>query len=80
MRIKKSNKMDIIEQGKQKGLITISEDGSRITYVHQNKTWNFNNPEEKVQAETFLKLVLLYNYPQEQIKQFETVTMGSSQN
>ncbi|MBO4507636.1 MAG: hypothetical protein J5747_03255 [Spirochaetaceae bacterium] len=49
--------MDIIEQGKQKGLITISEDGSRITYVHQNKTRNFNNPEEKVQAETFLNKV-----------------------
>lgn len=70
--------MNLIEQGKQKGLITISEDGSRITYLYQNKTRNFNNPEEKVQAETFLKLVLLYNYPQEQIKQFETVTMGSS--
>ena len=43
--------MDLLEQGKQKGLITISEDGSRITYTYQNKTRNFNNPEEKVQAE-----------------------------
>lgn len=71
--------MNLIEQGIQKGLISISEDKSRITYLNQNKTRNYNNPEEKVQAETFLKLVLLYNYPANQIKQFETVTMGSSQ-
>ena len=71
--------MNIVEQGIQKGLISISEDKSRITYLNQNKTRNYNNPEEKVQAETFLKLVLLYNYPANQIKQFETVTMGSSQ-
>ena len=71
--------MNLIEQGIKKGLISISEDKSRITYLNQNKTRNYNNPEEKVQAETFLKLVLLYNYPANQIKQFETVTMGSSQ-
>ena len=71
--------MNLIDQGIQKGLISISEDKSRITYLNQNKTRNYNNPEEKVQAETFLKLVLLYNYPANQIKQFETVTMGSSQ-
>ena len=71
--------MNLVEQGIQKGLISISEDKSRITYLNQNKTRNYNNPEEKVQAETFLKLVLLYNYPANQIKQFETVTMGSSQ-
>ena len=71
--------MDLIEQGIQKGLISFSEDKSRITYLNQNKSRNYNNPEEKVQAETFLKLVLLYNYPANQIRQFETVTMGSSQ-
>lgn len=71
--------MNLVEQGIQKGLISISEDKNRITYLNQNKTRNYNNPEEKVQAETFLKLVLLYNYPANQIKQFETVTMGSSQ-
>ena len=71
--------MNLIEQGIQNGLISFSEDKSRITYLNQNKSRNFNNPEEKVQAETFLKLVLLYNYPPSQIKQFEIVTMGSSQ-
>lgn len=71
--------MDLIEQGIKKGLISISEDKSRITYTYQNKSRNYNNPEEKVQAETFLKLILLYNYPEKHIKQFEPVTMGSSQ-
>ncbi|OQY36034.1 MAG: N-6 DNA methylase, partial [Anaerolineaceae bacterium 4572_5.2] len=33
---------------------------------------------EKVQAETFIKLVLLYNYRVERIKQFTNVTMGAS--
>lgn len=68
--------MNIIEQGKKKGLITISEDGTRITYVHQNKTRNYNNPEEKVQAETFLELVYTYGYNPKHIKMFVSVTMG----
>ena len=55
--------MDLIEQGKQKGLIFISEDKSRITYLNQNKSRNYNNPEEKVQAETLLRLILDYKYP-----------------
>ena len=36
------------------------------------------DPEEKIQAITFVKLILEYNYPQEQIKQFQPVQMGSS--
>lgn len=49
---------------------------SRITYVFQKKERNYNNPEEKVQAETFLRLILDYNYPVNRIKQFVPVTMG----
>ena len=62
--------------GIEKGLISFNEDKSRITYLFQNKERNYNNPEEKVQAETFLKLVLDYNYPESRIKQFVPVTMG----
>ena len=68
--------MNLIEQGIQKGLISISEDKSRITYLNQNKTRNYNNPEEKVQAETFLQLVQTYGYSAERIKMFVPVTMG----
>ena len=68
--------LDYIQLGIDKRLISFNEDKSRITYLCQNKERNYNNPEEKVQAETFLKLILDYNYPETRIKQFVPVTMG----
>ena len=68
---------DYIKIGIDKGLISFNEDKSRITYVHQNKERSYNNPEEKVQAVTFISLVIDYNYPVNRIKQFVPVTMGS---
>lgn len=65
-----------LQIGLEKGFISFNDDKSRITYTHQNKERNYNNPEEKVQAETFLKLILDYNYPESRIKQFVSVTMG----
>ena len=70
--------MDIIQKGIEQGLIGFDDDKKYITYIHQNKKRNYSNPEEKIQAETFLKLVLSYGYPVERVKQFVTVTMGSS--
>lgn len=70
--------MDLIESGIKKGLISFDEERKYITYVHQKKKRNYTNPEEQVQAETFLKLILVYGYPVERIQQFVTVTMGSS--
>lgn len=49
-----------------------------ITYTHQAIKRNYQNPEEQVQALIFCKLILDYNYPQEQIRQFVKVQMGSS--
>lgn len=69
--------MSLIEQGLEAGHIVISDDGKQITYVHQNKKRNYTNPEEKVQAETFLKLIMEYGYPAENIELYKTVTMGS---
>ena len=68
---------DYIQIGIDKGLISFNEDKSRITYIFQKKERNYNNPEEKVQAETFLRLILDYNYPVSRIRQFVPVTMGS---
>ena len=68
---------DYIKIGIDKGLISFNEDKSRIIYVHQKKERNYNNPEEKVQAVTFLSLIIDYNYPINRIKQFVPVTMGS---
>lgn len=67
----------LIEQGKNKKLISINEETNYITYIHQNKSRSYKNPEEKVQALTFLKLVLEYEYPVEHIQQFVTVQVGS---
>ena len=69
--------MNLIAKGIEKGLIRFNDDKSIITYIHQNKKRNFNNPEEKVQAETFLTLVLIYGYPVARIRQFVSVQMGS---
>lgn len=69
--------IDYIQQGIDKKLISFNEDRSRITYLHQGKERNYNNPEEKVQCLTFLKLILEYGYPVNHIKQFVPVTMGS---
>lgn len=68
---------DYIKIGLEKGFISFNDDNTRITYVFQNKERNYNNPEEKVQAETFLRLILDYNYPVNRIQQFVPVTMGS---
>ncbi len=67
---------DYVQLGLDNGYISFNEDRSRITYIYQNKERNYNNPEEKVQAETFLKLIFDYNYPVSRIKQFVPVTMG----
>lgn len=71
-----ANQKEYIKLGVEKKLISFNQDQSRITYINQNKERNYDNPEEKVQAETFLRLVLDYNYPTSHIKQFVPVTMG----
>lgn len=68
----------LLEKAVAKGIIAFSEDNNFITYTCQNKRRSYQTPEEKVQALTFAKLVLEYNYPQEQIKQFVAVQMGAS--
>lgn len=69
--------MTLIQQGIEKGLIKFDDERKYIIYIHQNKKRNYANPEEKVQAETFLKLVLVYGYDTKRIRQFVSVTMGS---
>ena len=70
--------MKLIEQGILRKLIKFDAEKKRITYLHQSKTRNYINLEEEVQADTFLKLVLVYGYPVERVKQFVTVKMGVS--
>ena len=69
---------DLIKEGIKRGLIAFDKNKEFITYLYQNKKRKYTNPEEQVQALSFLKLVLYYNYPAECIRQFEPVQMGSS--
>lgn len=69
--------MELIDQGIKAKLVRLEEGGKYITYVHQQKSRNYENPEEKVQTDTFLRLVLTYKYPPERIRQFVPVQMGS---
>lgn len=69
--------MNLIEQGIKKKLIRFEDNEKYIIYLEENLRRNYSNPEEIVQAETYLKLVLVYNYSQKNIRQFVPVTMGS---
>lgn len=69
--------MNLIDKGIEKKLIRFDEDRNFVTYLHQNKKRNFNNPEEKVQLETYLSLILIYGYPVERIKLYSSVQIGS---
>lgn len=69
--------MDFITEGIKQKLIKLEDDGKYIVYLDQGKRRNYENPEEKVQAESFLKLALIYKYPVKRIRQFVSVQMGS---
>ena len=70
--------MSLIQQGIEKGLIKFDDEKKNIFYIHQNnKRRNYNNPEEQVQAESYLKLIIKYGYAPELIEQFVSVKMGS---
>lgn len=48
--------MNLIAEGIKKRLIRFEDNDKYIVYIHQNKRRNYTNPEEKVQAEAFLRL------------------------
>ena len=68
--------MNLIQEGIKRGLISISEDEKTIKYIHQNKSRNFINPEEKVQAEAFVLLFIQSNYKPQRIEMFVPLRMG----
>jgi type I restriction enzyme M protein len=68
--------MDILQRAVERNLIVFDEEQKYITYVRQGKKRNFQNPEEKVQAETFCRLILEYEYLVDRIEMFSTVKMG----
>jgi len=71
--------MDLIAEGIRKNLVRFEDERKYIVYVHQGKRRNYTNPEESVQAEAFLRLVLIYKYPVKRIRLFVPVQMGVAQ-
>lgn len=70
---------DLFEQGIKKKLVCLNEDESRIEYVNHGVFRDFTKPEARVEAHAYLSLVLQYDYPDNRIRLFSPVTMGSSQ-
>ena len=61
--------MESIMRGVSKGIISLSDDETKITYTCSEKyTTGFKNPEEMVRASYFVELVEDYHYPKERIK------------
>ena len=69
--------MDLIQEGLKRDLIQFDSKGKYVSYPRQQKRRNFEDPEEKVQTDTYLKLVLVYGYPPERVGHFVPVQMGS---
>jgi hypothetical protein len=53
--------MSFVQQGIERDLVRFDEEEKFITYIHQDKRRSYSNPEERVQAETFLKLILIWS-------------------
>ena len=69
--------MSLIAEGITRKLIRFEDDEKYVIYLNENRRRNYTNSEEKVQVETYLTLVLVYNYSPKKIRQFVLVTMGS---
>jgi len=68
--------MDLIAEGLKQNLIRFEDGRKYIVYLPQGKRRNYENPEEKVQAETFLRAVLIYRYPAKRIRHCVPIQMG----
>lgn len=70
-----SNDLKCIKLGEKKGYISISRDGSEITYRATSKTYGFKRPEEKIRAYFLIKLIEKYKYTEKRI-QFDVEVPG----
>ena len=69
---------DLIALGVSKMLIRISKDGKRVEYLNHGILRDWTKPEAIVEARSYLALVLQYGYPDDRIRLFAPVTVGSS--
>lgn len=69
--------MEMIQRGLDKDLIRFDDRRRFITYLHQGKKNSWSNPDERIHAETFIKLILIYNYPVEHIRHGVSTMVGN---
>lgn len=72
-----SSPFDYTAEGLRKKLIRFEDDRKYVVYVDQAKRRRYDAPEEKVQVETYLKLILHYRYPVERVRCYVPVQMGA---
>jgi len=56
---------ELIQIGIKEKLIELK--GTKIIYLHQNKSYEFTDPEEPIRASTYVELVVKYKYPPKRI-------------
>lgn len=56
---------EIIDIGEKEGLFRVNE--KKVEYTAIKKSYNFNDPEEKVRISFYLELIKKYQYPKERI-------------
>jgi type I restriction enzyme M protein len=70
--------MDLIQEGIKKGIISFDAKQKNIIYTHQNKGYDYTDPEEKIRCIAFLELVLNYGYETQHIDFEVKAKQGSS--
>lgn len=69
--------MRLLQQAIRDRYVHLDKKNDTITYLPQDKTRKYSNPEEKVQLETYLDLIYHYGYPPEQLRVSERMKIGS---
>lgn len=70
--------MDLIQEGIKKGIISFDAKQKNVTYVFQNKTYDYTLPEQKIRCIAFLELVFNYGYEAKNIDFEVKAKQGSS--
>lgn len=59
-------------------IIHLNRKTNTVTYLASDKSRSLDNPEEKVQLDTYLEIIYGYGYPPERVKVCTPVKMGSA--
>jgi len=70
--------MSLVKRAEKDRYVLINRKKDTVTYLPQGKERRYSNPEEKVQLETYTRLIYDYGYPPEKLRVCEKVQIGSS--